>query len=61
MKVIIEYKSIDPYYSDQTQTFIGENSESIDSQIYKFEEYLGREHPTGISLIYESKIIYSGD
>ena len=52
MKATINYKAIDPYYSYQTQTFIGENQESIERQIYEFEKYLGREHPTGITAIY---------
>ena len=61
MKVIIEYKSIDPYYSDQTQTFVGENMELIDNQIYEFKQYLGREHPSGISFIYRPRIIHVND
>ena len=52
MKATINYKAVDPYYSDQTQTFIGETQESINKQIEEFEKYLGREHPAGVSTIY---------
>ena len=55
MKAVINYKAIDPYYSDQRQAFIGETRESIDNQIYEFEKYLGREHPSGISTIYKKE------
>ena len=58
MKVKIKYIAIDPYYSDQTQTFIGDSHESIDNQIVEFERYIGREHPAGISAVYERKYVY---
>lgn len=52
-----KYRAIDPYYSDQIQTFIGSDINSIDEQIYEFERWLGREHPNGIVTIYKTEII----
>lgn len=57
MKRKILYKSIDPYYSDTTQTFIGESEESLDNQQYEFEQFLGQHHPARISLIYRKEIL----
>lgn len=58
MKAIIKYIAIDPYYSDQVQTFIGADSNSITDQIYEFEDYLGREHSNGIASIYKTESIH---
>lgn len=51
------YESIDPYYSSMIQTFIGVDEESCWDQKYEFDEWLGREHPYGISRIYRDKIL----
>ena len=58
MKIIKKYTAIDPYYTDQIQTFIGEDINSIDEQIYEFEKWLGKEHPLGIGAIYKEEVIY---
>ena len=48
MKIRKKYVAIDPYYSDFEISFIGDNLDKIDEQIFDFEKYLGREHPSGI-------------
>lgn len=58
MKRQVWYKAIDPYYSDQLQTFIGVDAEDLDHQQYEFEKWLGREHPAGIRYIYEGITVY---
>ena len=55
------YKAIDPYYSDQVQTFIGSDYASLDEQEYEFNQWLGREHPAGLMFIYEMHTIYESD
>lgn len=54
----IKYHPIDPYYSPIVQSFIGIDEESIDSQIYEFEQWLGRDHPCGIKFIYRPETIW---
>lgn len=61
MRRAIWYEAIDPYYSDQVQTFIGFTHEDLDEQQYDFEQYLGREHSAGISFIYKSHIIFESE
>lgn len=53
----VKYIAIDPYYSDQTQSFIGYDIDDCWSQKYHFEKWLGREHPSGIRTIYKCEII----
>lgn len=55
------YKAIDPYYSDQVQTFIGSTWEDVEEQEYQFNQWLGREHPSGLRFIYETHTIYESD
>ena len=55
------YKAIDPYYSDQVQTFIGSTWEELDEQEYQFNQWLGHYHPAGIRFIYETHTIYESD
>lgn len=55
MKIIKKYVAIDPHYSDFEISFIGDNLDKIDEQIFDFEKYLGREHPSGISTIYKTE------
>lgn len=57
MKLKILYESIDPYYSSMTQTFIGVDEEDCWNQKYKFEKWLGRNHPAGIKCIYRDIIL----
>ncbi len=58
MRAVIKYIAIDPYYSDQTQTFIGSDANSISDQIYDFEEWLGKEHANGIATLYRTETLY---
>lgn len=55
MKIRKKYVAIDPYYSDFEISFIGDSLDKIDEQIFDFEKYLGREHPSGISTIYKTE------
>ncbi len=54
----IKYHPIDPDYSPMVQSFIGVDAESIDNQIYEFEQWHGRDHPCGIKLIYRAETIW---
>lgn len=56
-KLRIRYNSIDPYYSTTEQTFIGVSLADCENQKYEFEEWLGREHPSGIMSIYRPEIL----
>lgn len=53
----VKYTAIDPYYSDQEQTFIGYNIDDCWLQKCDFDEWLGRNHLSGISTIYKCEII----
>ena len=53
----VKYIAIDPYYSDNTQSFIGYDIDDCWSQKYHFDKWLGREHPSGIRTIYKCEII----
>lgn len=56
MKRVVKYTSIDPYYSDVTQTYIGMDSDEIDVIQYETEKFMCKEH-SNISSIYKSKVI----
>ena len=53
----VKYIAIDPYYSDQNQSFIGYTIDDCWSQKCDFDKWLGREHPSGIRTIYKWEII----
>ena len=53
----VKYIAIDPYYSDNTQSFIGYDIDECWSQKYDFDKWLGREHPSGIRTIYKCEIV----
>lgn len=53
----IKYIAIDPHYSDQEQSFIGYNIDDCWSQKYDFDDWLGRNQPSGIKAIYKWEII----
>lgn len=53
----IQYIAIDPYYSDQKQSFIGYDIDDCWMQKYEFDRWLGRNHPSGIRTIYKFEII----
>lgn len=56
MKRIVKYTAIDPYYSDVVQTYIGMDSDEIDSIQYETEKFMSREH-SNIGNIYKSEVI----
>lgn len=58
-KLRVLYKAIDPYYSDCEQTFIGYSIADCEDQMYKHNEYLGRNHYNGIHSIYDVIILDS--
>ena len=53
----IRYNAIDPYYSTHEQTFIGVNLDDCDNQRFEYEQWLGREHPSGIMTIFKPEIL----
>lgn len=58
MVLKIKYIAIDPMYFDQEQTFIGADEMDCENQAADFEEWLGRNHPSGISSIYRTEYTY---
>jgi len=59
MKRVVKYTAVDPYYSDQTQTYIGATMEEIDNIQYETEEHMARFHAS-LGMIYKPEIIYEG-
>ena len=57
MKRIVKYTAIDPYYSDQEQTYIGSSPSEVDTIQWETEEFMAREH-CSLSMIYKSEIIF---
>ena len=57
MKRIVKYIAIDPYYQDQTQTYIGSTAEEIDNIQYETEQFMARFH-SSLSMIYNTEIIF---
>ncbi|WP_337524390.1 hypothetical protein [Alistipes putredinis] len=53
----IRYNAVDPYYSTHEQTFIGVNLDDCDNQRFEYEQWLGREHPSGIMTIFKPEIL----
>ncbi len=53
----IRYNAADPYYSTHEQTFIGVNLDDCDNQRFEYEQWLGREHPSGIMTIFKPEIL----
>jgi hypothetical protein len=56
MKRVVRYTAIDPYYSDQEQTYIGSNSDEIDAIQYETERFMAREH-CSLGMIYRTEVI----
>lgn len=56
MKRIIKYKSIDPYYSDVTQTYIGSTVEEIYNIQEETERYMKGCH-SSLGVIYKREVI----
>lgn len=57
MKRIVKYIAIDPYYSDQIQTYIGATEEEIDNIQYETEEHMAQFHYS-LSSIYKKETIF---
>lgn len=53
----IRYNAVDPYYSTHEQTFIGVTLDDCDNQRFEYEQWLGREHPSGIMTIFKPEIL----
>jgi hypothetical protein len=57
MKRVVKYTAVDPYYSGQTQTYIGSTLSEIDSIQYETEEHMAREHAS-LGMIYKTEVVY---
>ena len=57
MKRIVKYIPVDPYYSEQTQTYIGSTDSEVDNIQYETEEFMARNHPN-LSMFYKTEIIF---
>jgi len=57
MKRIVKYIAVDPYYSDQIQTYIGTTEEEIDNIQYETEQHMAQFH-CNLSMIYKPEIIF---
>lgn len=57
MKRVVKYTAIDPYYSDQIQTYIGSSLREIEDIQYETEQFMAREH-NSLYMIYEPEIIF---
>lgn len=57
MKRIVKYTAIDPYYSDQIQTYIGSSLREIEDIQYETEEFMAKEHYS-LGAIYKTEIIF---
>lgn len=57
MKRIVKYISIDPFYTDKVETYIGYNGDELDSIQYETERFMGQYHPNGINAIYRSEVL----
>lgn len=56
MKRVVKYIAIDPYYSDVIQTYIGADSDEIDSIQYETEKFMS-EGNSNIGYIYRKSIV----
>lgn len=57
MKRVVRYTAIDPYYSDQEQTYIGATLDEIDSIQFETEEHMARFHAS-LGMIYRPEVVY---
>ena len=57
MKQIVKYIAVDPYYSDQCQTYIGSSSEEIGNIRMETEDAMKGEHYS-LSTVYKAEVIY---
>lgn len=56
MRRIVKYKSIDPYYSDVVQTYIGSSVEEIDNIQYETERHMSNFHAS-LGMIYKTEVL----
>ena len=57
MKRIVKYHSVDKYYSDQIQTYIGSSPSEVDNIQFETEQFMGRNH-TSLYMIYKPEIVF---
>lgn len=57
MKRVVKYISVDGYYSDFTETYIGSTQEEIDNIQQETEDAIAQYHAS-LSSIYKTKIIF---
>ena len=60
MKRVVKYTAVDPYYSDQEQSYIGASMYEIDEIQYETEQFMAMEHHGNLSMIYRSEILSEG-
>ena len=56
-KRIVKHTSIDPYYPEQTHSYIALTWDDVDAMEMEQEEYMAYGHPLGLSSIYQTEII----
>ena len=56
MKRVVKYTAVDPYYSDQIQTYIGSTEAEIDDIQYETEEHMAGFH-ADLNMIYKTEVI----
>ncbi len=57
MKRVVKYIPVDPYYSEQIQTYIGSTLSEIDDIQYETEQFMAKEH-CSLSMIYKQEILF---
>lgn len=57
MKQVVKYTAVDPYYSDQCQTYIGTSSEEISIIRVETEDAMKGEHYS-LSTVYKAEVVY---
>ena len=57
MKLVVKYTAVDPYYSDQIQTYIGASPEEVESIRQETEDFMAKEHGGVLSMIYKAETI----
>lgn len=58
MRRVVKYISIDPFYSDKEETYIGYDGDEIDRIQCETEKHMGQYHPNGINNIYRTEVVY---
>lgn len=58
MKQVVKYTAVDPYYSDQIQTYIGSSAVEVDAIRQETEDYMAREHNGMLDMIYKAEVVF---